>query len=74
MAYTQTDLDDLEAAIKQKITGKRVRSRDTAGKTTEFADCSLSDMYKLRDIMISDIQAASNTGGCFNKVRFDNPT
>lgn len=74
MAFTAANLADLEAAIVEKVTGKRVRSREAAGKTTEFADSSLEDMYKLRAIMKADIDAAASGGGFISKVSFKDAT
>jgi len=48
MAWTQTDLDNLEAAIIAKTRDQRIIKATIAGKYVEYSDVPLSDMLALR--------------------------
>ena len=62
MAFTSTDLANIEAAMVDLATGKRVVSIDVGGKTRQFQSVDLVKLMKLRDIVKSDVNSASNTG------------
>lgn len=51
MAYTQEQLDDLEAAIAEGVTSVSSNGRQIAYR-------SMTDMLKLRDLMAQELGAA----------------
>lgn len=62
MAFTSTDLANIEEAMIKLAVGKRVVSVDVAGKTRQFQSVDLNKLQKLRDIVKADVNSASNTG------------
>jgi len=70
--YTQTDLDEALAARRKLINGHRVTRSETGGKDREFQAVKLKDL----SLYIQEIRAdlATATGGCFNKVQFNDPS
>jgi len=58
MAYTQADLDALDADIKAFGTIERTTFAD---QTTQFR--SLDDLMRLRAIMAADVAASTSTTG-----------
>jgi hypothetical protein len=67
--YTTADRDAVKSAIIDLATGKRVVQTDIGGKVREFHRV---DLEKLRNLL-SSIQADLETGGSWNKARFDDP-
>lgn len=68
--YTTTDRDNVKQAIIDLATGKRVVQTELGGKQREFHRTSIDTLKRL----LSDIQADLATGGCFNKVEFNDPS
>lgn len=64
MAFTQSDLDALNAAIASGA--KRVRFQ-----THEVEYQSVSEMLRARDLIKSELEAAPNTGAIFAKYESD---
>ena len=62
MAFTAANLTSIESAIIDIATGARVISVDVGGKTRVFQAADLNKLLKLRDIVKSDINAASGVG------------
>ena len=56
MAYTQTDLDNLQAAITALVTGKRRTSATIAGNRIDYAPVDLPQLRAMR----AEIQAELN--------------
>jgi hypothetical protein len=48
MAYTQTDLDDVNAAIKAYVLGRRVEQVGLSDKSVRYAAAKLSELYALK--------------------------
>ena len=48
MAFTSTDLENIESAIVELATGQRVVSLTIAGKTYQFAASNLDRLQQLR--------------------------
>lgn len=71
MAFSATDLSNVESAIITLSTGAAVARLTVNGKTFEYQQASLDKLIKLRGVIQADLQATA--GGCFNKARFDNP-
>lgn len=59
MAYTQTDLDSVSAAITRLAGGARVAKCTYDGTTVEYAPSSLPDLLTLRSIMQADVARAA---------------
>ena len=69
MAYTESDLTAVESAITEMAIGNRTGSIKLGEKEIKFADVTLPGLTRLRD----QIAASLSTGGCFNKVEFNDP-
>ena len=74
MAFSATDLSNVESAIVSLSTGAAVARITVNGKTVEYQPSTLDQLTKLRNVIQADVQAASSAGGFINKARFDNPT
>jgi len=61
MAFTSTDLANVEAAIVSLATGSRGVSLSVGGKQITFAQHRLDDLYRLRDLIQPDIAIAAGT-------------
>jgi len=59
MAFTQTDLTNLEAAIMAKATGDREVSFSSADKSVNLSDASLKELQELRSRIIFEIGLAN---------------
>lgn len=55
MAYTQADLDQVNAAINKLATGARVVKVVYDGVTTEYAQSSMADLLALQARMQADV-------------------
>lgn len=55
MAYTATDLANIESAISDLVSGKRVVSREVAGKTTTFQAVNLDKLLVLKSQMEAEL-------------------
>ncbi len=62
MAFTATDLTNVEQAMVDIATGKRVVQVDVGGKSRQFQAVSIDKLQKLRSIIQADINAAAGTG------------
>ena len=74
MAFTSTDLTNVETAITELATGSREVQVSVGDKMIRYAETDLSKLMTLRTIIKADIAAGDAGGGFFNKVRFDSPT
>lgn len=72
MAFTSTDLTNVETAISDLATGSRVVSVTVGDKVINYQRVDLPELYKLRGIIKADL-GTSGDGGFFNKVQFDRP-
>ena len=60
MAFTQTDLDSIDAALVQLALGRRVKSITIAGETTEFSDgATTADLMNIRSFVESKVTPSS---------------
>lgn len=55
MAYTQTDLDNIDQALLDFALGKRVGRITINGHTVEYAETSVEQLQKIRDIVALDL-------------------
>ena len=72
MAFTATDLTNVETAITDIATGARAVAVTIGDKTITYQAAKINDLYRLRGIIKSDL-GTSGDGGFFNKVQFDRP-
>lgn len=70
MAFTSTDLSNVEDAIIALATGQRAVQVVIGGKSITYSSAKLSELRRLRDLIRSELEASA---GPFNKVRFDAP-
>lgn len=61
MAWTQTDLDAIAAAILKLATGERVTSVTFSDRTVTFQSASLDDLLQLQAQISQAIAAAAGT-------------
>lgn len=73
MAFSSTDLANIESAMVDLATGKRVVMVDVGGKTRQFQSVDLNKLQKLRDMVKADINSSSGTG-FVNSVSFKDAT
>ncbi|MFZ7126403.1 MAG: gpW family head-tail joining protein [Desulfobacterales bacterium] len=73
MAFTSTDLSNVESAIVSLSTGTQAVRVTVNGKSVEYQQSSLESLLRLRNVIQADVHASAS-GGPFNKVRFGNPT
>jgi hypothetical protein len=59
MAFTQTDLDSVEAAIATYGSGRRVAQMQSGDKMTRYMEMSISDLLKLRALMQAELGLSS---------------
>ena len=59
MAFTQTDLDNVRAAILSLAMGERVVRVDVQGHVTEFAPAQLNELRALRSEIQAELRSAS---------------
>jgi len=67
MAFTTSQLTQVEAAIITVAAGGVARIKDAFGNETEYA--SVSELLKLKQIIEEDIAGSSRTSG-FDKFKF----
>jgi hypothetical protein len=60
MAYTSTDLTNVEAAITALVNGTRIVSVDIGGKTIQYAPAQLKDLLTLRDAIKIEISETAS--------------
>lgn len=65
MAWTATDLTNVENAIRARLTGGEVESYSIGGR--DISKTSLADLYTIRDQIAREVQAAT-TGPPFKYV------
>ena len=70
MAFSATDLANIESAIGEIVTGKRVVATEVGGQRREFQRVDLVRLMELRDAAMADVNAAAGTGGILKKVSF----
>lgn len=61
MAYTSTDLTNVESAITALVNGTRIISVDIGGKTIQYAQTQLKDLLTLRDAIKIEISETAST-------------
>lgn len=59
MAYTQTDLNNVQAAILSLATGDRVASLTIGGKTVQYGQAQLADLRALRTEIENQLQSGA---------------
>lgn len=60
MAYTSTDLANVQAAVTALATGTRkVSVRFSDGKSVEYAQVQLPDLMRLRDQIQAEVSSAA---------------
>jgi len=64
MAYSQTDLESVQAALLKLATGERVVSVTMEGKTIEYSRADLDKLESLRNNIVSEIKQSSNKPSC----------
>lgn len=69
MAYSSTDLSNVEDAILDLSTGSRVVEIEVGGKRIKYQAASLATLRELRDMIRQDLAGSTSF---VNKVRFDN--
>ena len=55
MAYTQTDLDNIDQAILDFALGNRAGTVTIGGHTVEYAEVTLEQLRALRDVIAVDL-------------------
>jgi len=70
MAFTSTDLSNVEQAIIDIATGKRIVEIEVGGKSRQFQAASLDKLQKLRSIIKADVNNASNNSGFVHSASF----
>ncbi len=63
MAYSQTDLTNIESAVMDLATGKRAVRVTIDGKLIEYGQAQLNELKALRADVKSEIDAASGATG-----------
>ncbi len=58
MGYTQTDLDNVIAAILDLATGKRVAKVTVGDRSTDFTSAQLPELRKLRMEIDAEVSAS----------------
>jgi hypothetical protein len=64
MAYSQADLENVQAALLKLATGKRVVSVTMEGKTIEYSRADLDKLESLRNNIASEINRISKKSSC----------
>jgi hypothetical protein len=64
MAYSQTDLESVQAALLKLATGQRVVSVSINGKTIEYSRVDLDKLESLRNKIVSEINRISKKPSC----------
>jgi hypothetical protein len=59
MAYTHTDLDNVEAAIAAIVAGERVVSVTIDGETVQYQQTEVTKLMAVRRDIMAEIQASS---------------
>ena len=59
-AYTQDDLDAVNAAIRQIIEGKRRVSVSVAGRSVDYQSTDLDKLRALRSEIVREVNRGSN--------------
>ena len=63
MAYSQTDLDNIESAIIDLATGKRAVRVHIDGKIIEYGQAQLNELKSLRADVKAELDAAAGAAG-----------
>jgi len=74
MAFTATDLANVEAAMVELATGSRVVEVEIAGKTIRYQPAQLQQIQRLRDLIQADVNNSSDSSGFLQSVSFKDPT
>ena len=61
MAYTQTDLDNIEAAIRAIIAGTRTVSLSMGDKSIQYTAIDLPTLRAMRDEIKAEVAAVAGT-------------
>lgn len=70
MAFTSTDLANVETAITELAIGQRVTQITIAGKTVTYQATDLRKLYELRSLIQAELQTSKSFT---NKAKFGNP-
>ena len=70
MAFTATDLTNIETAIMDIVSGKRVVATEFGGQRREFQRTDLNKLMDLRNMIQADVNANSTSGGILRRVSF----
>lgn len=74
MAFTQSHLDEIDAAILKLSTGSMVQEIEYLGKRIRYTPASLTQLMAYRSVVANQVEMSSTTGGPWNKVSFNDPT
>jgi len=61
MAYTETDLTNVETAIRSLMAGTRKVRLSMGDKMIEYARTDLNDLIKLKQEIINEMQCSTGT-------------
>ena len=74
MAFDSTDLANVETAMIDLATGKRVVQIEVGGKTRQFQPADLNKLQKLRSLIQADVNNAADGSGFLQKTSFKEPS
>jgi hypothetical protein len=65
MAYTQSDLDNIQAALVELATGKRRVRVSMGGKLIEYGQVDIQSLKNLRSEISTEIEAATGVSSFY---------
>lgn len=68
MAFSSTDVSNIESAIVELATGARVVRASVGGRFVEYGQADLSKLTALLQLAKSDVAAGSTSGGMMRAV------
>lgn len=74
MIYEQAHLDEIDLALMNLASGSSVQEIETLGKRVRYTPASMNQLLAYRGFVESRVLSATNSGGCFNKVAFYDPS
>lgn len=74
MAFDQTHLDQIDAAILKINSGESIAEVETLGKRVKYTAATIDQLLRYRSFVEQRVLAVSYDGGCFNKVAFNDPS
>jgi len=69
MAFTQTDLDNIDAAILELATGTKAVRVTINNKTIEYQETSIDQLQKIRAIVQADVGTGATRVYAYNGRR-----